>query len=82
MDGTLLSHVSLLLWQTILKVRKPEFDTASGLCFAKNKCCRPEFGPELSAKCIPEFIIPETVRSWQPIFGNIFSDAGPVLGRI
>ena len=27
-------------------------------------------------------IIPTTARHWQPIFGNIFSDAGPVLGRI
>ena len=27
-------------------------------------------------------IIPEMARYWQPIFGNIFADAGPVLGRI
>ena len=27
-------------------------------------------------------IIPVTAGYWQPIFGNIFADAGPVLGRI
>ena len=27
-------------------------------------------------------IIPATARYWQPIFDNIFADAGPVLGRI
>ena len=50
MDGTLLGHVSLLLRQTILEVRKPAFGTALARCCAENKCWR----PELSAKCIPE----------------------------
>ena len=27
-------------------------------------------------------IFPATARYWQPIFGNIFAEAGPVLGRI
>ena len=27
-------------------------------------------------------IIPETAQYWQPIFGKIFADAGPVLGHI
>ena len=27
-------------------------------------------------------IIPATARYWQPIFGNIVANAGPVLGRI
>ena len=54
MDGTLLGHVSLLPGQTILDVRKPEFDTASARCCTKTKSWRPEFGPQLTAKCIPE----------------------------
>ena len=54
MDGTLLRHMSLLSRQTILEVRKPEFGTALAGCCAENKCSRPEFGPELAAKCIPE----------------------------
>ena len=54
MDGTLLGHVSLLPWQTILEVRKPEFGTALARCCTENKCRRPEFGPELAANCIPE----------------------------
>ena len=54
MDGTLLGHVSLLPRQTILEVRKPEFGTALARCCAKNKCWRPEFGPELAAKWLPE----------------------------
>ena len=45
-------HVSLLPRQTILEVRK--LDTALARCCAENKCWRPEFGPELAAKCIPE----------------------------
>ena len=54
MDGTLLGHVSLLPRQTIPEVREPEFGTALACCCAENKCWRPEFGPELAAKCIPE----------------------------
>ena len=54
MDGTLLRHVSLLPRQTILEVRKPEFDTALARCCAENKYWQPEFGPGLAAKCIPE----------------------------
>ena len=54
MDGTLLAHVSLLPRQTILEVRKPEFGTALAHCCAENKFWRPDFGPELTAKCIPE----------------------------
>ena len=55
-DGTLLGHVSLLPRQTILEMRKPEFGTASARSCAKNKCWRPEFWPELAAKCIPELL--------------------------
>ena len=40
MDGTLLGHVSLLPRQTIPEVN--------------DKYWRPELGPELAAKCIPE----------------------------
>ena len=54
MDGTLLGHVSLLPRQTIPEVRKPEFGTTLAHCCAENKYWRPEFGPELAAKCIPE----------------------------
>ena len=54
MDGTLLGHVSLLPRQTILEVRKPEFGTALARCCAENKCWRPDFGPALADKCIPE----------------------------
>ena len=36
------------------KMRKPEFGTALARCCAENKCWRPQFGPELSAKCISE----------------------------
>ena len=54
MDGTLLGHVSLLPRQTILELRKTEFGTALARCCAENKCWRPEFGPALAAKCIPE----------------------------
>ena len=53
-DGTLLCHVSLLPRETILEVRKPDFGTALARCCVKNKCWRPEFGPELAAKYIPE----------------------------
>ena len=54
MDGTLLGHVSLLPRQTIPEVKKPEFGTALARCCAKNKCWRPEIGPELAAKWLPE----------------------------
>ena len=54
MDGILLGYVSLLPRQTILEVRKSEFGTALARCCAENKCWRPEFGPALAAKCIPE----------------------------
>ena len=54
MDGTLLGHLSLLPRQTILEMRKLEFGTALARCCAKKKCWRPEFGPELAAKCILE----------------------------
>ena len=37
-----------------LEVRKPEFGTALARCCAEHKCWRPEFGPELVAKYIPE----------------------------
>ena len=40
--------------KNILEVKKPEFGTALARCWAENKCWRPEFGPELAAKCIPE----------------------------
>ena len=46
MAGTLLGHVSLLPRQTILEVRKPEFDTALARCWVENECWRREFGPE------------------------------------
>ena len=52
--GLIPSRVSLFPRQTILKVRKPEFGTASARCCAKNKCWKAEFGPELAANCIPE----------------------------
>ena len=54
MDDILLGHVSLLPRHTILKVRKPEFGTALARFCAENKYWRPEFGPELAAKFIPE----------------------------
>ena len=54
MDATLLGHVSLLPRQTIPEVRKPELGTALAHCCAENKYWRPEFGPELAAKCISE----------------------------
>ena len=81
MDGTLLGHVSLLPKQTILEVRKPEFGTASACCCAENKCWRPEFGPELATKCIPELSFQQRHDIGNQ-FDNIFADAGPVLGRI
>ena len=85
MDSTLLGSVSLLPRQTILEVRKPEFGSTSARYCAENKCWRPEFAPELAAKCIlmhTGVIIPATSRYWQPIFGKIFADAGPVLSHI
>ena len=63
MDGTLLGYVSLLPRQTILEVRKPEFGTALARCCAENKCWRPELGPELAAKCIPEL----SFQQWHDI---------------
>ena len=54
MGGTLLGHVSLLPRQTIPELRKPEFGTELARCCAENKYWRPEFGPELAAKYIPE----------------------------
>ena len=54
MDCTLLGHVSLLPRQTILEVRKPEFGTALARCCAENTRWRPEFGPAMAAKRIPE----------------------------
>ena len=53
-DGTLQGYVSRLRRQTILEVKKSEFGTALARCCAENKCWRPEFGPALAAKCIPE----------------------------
>ena len=66
MDGTLLVHVSLLLRQTMLEVRKPEFGTALARYCAENKCLWPEFGPELAAKCIPELSFQQRhdIRNW------------------
>ena len=51
MDGTLLGHMSLLLRQTILEVRKPEFGTALVRCCAKNKFWRPELAAMLDQCC-------------------------------
>ena len=36
----------------------------------------------IGRKVHTEVIIPATARYWQPIFGKIFANAGPVLGRI
>ena len=82
MDGTLLAHVLLLPRQTILEVRKPEFGTALARCCAENKCWRPEFWPELAAKCIPEL----SFQQWHDIgsrssanFWRCWSSVGPYL---
>ena len=40
---------------SILEVRKPDFGTASARRCVENKCWQPEIGPELAAKCIPDF---------------------------
>ena len=53
-SAIVIGPVSLLPRQTILEVRKSEFGTALARCCAENKCWRPEFGPALAAKCIPE----------------------------
>ena len=82
MDGTLLGHVSLLPRQTILEVRKPELGTALARCCAKNKCWRPEFGPELAAKCIPELSFQQRhdIGSWSSAnFWRYWASVGPYL---
>ena len=77
MDGTLLGHVSLLPWQKILEVRKPEFGTESAHCCAENKCWWPEFGPELAVKCIPEL----SFRQRHDISNRSSARFLPVLGQ-
>ena len=82
MDGTLLGHVSLLPWQTILEVRKPEFSTALACCCAENKCWRPEFGPALAAKCIPELSFQQRhdISSRSSVnFWRCWASVGPYL---
>ena len=64
-----------------------------GIQFRNYKSQSPAHGRHITGPCVTfitekhnqlhtEVIIPETARYWQPIFGNIFADAGPVLGRI
>ena len=82
MDGTLLGHVSLLARQTIPEFRKPEFGTALAHCCAENKCWRPEFGPELAAKCIPELSFQQRhdIGSWSSAnFWRCWASVGPYL---
>ena len=78
MDGTLLGNVSLLLRQTILEMKKPEFGTTLARFCAENKCWRPEFGPELAIGCQVHtgVIILATARYWQPIFGKFLAMLG------
>ena len=81
MDGTLLGRVSILLQQTFLEVRKPEFGTASPLVVPKTNVG----GQSLSQNWPPSAYLSHhsaKARCWQPIFGKIFADARPVLGRI
>ena len=77
MDGTLLGDVSLLPRKTILEVRKPKLGTASARCSAENKCSRSEFGPELSAKCIPEL----SFQQWHNIGNRSSATFLPMLGQ-
>ena len=82
MDGTLLGHVSLLPRQTILEVRKPEFGTALARCCAKNKCWRPEFGPELATKWLTELSFQQRhdIGSWSSAnFFRYWASVGPYL---
>ena len=82
MNGTLLGHVSLLPRQTILEVIKLEFGTALARCCVENKCWRPEFGPELAAKCKPELSFQQRHdignRSSE-IFWRCWASVGPYL---
>ena len=77
MDGTLLGHVLLLPRQTILAVRKPEFDTASARCCVEIKCWRPEFGPELAVKCLKEL----SFQQWHDIGNRSLATYLPLLGQ-
>ena len=82
MDGTLLGHVSLLPRKTIPEVRKPDLGTALAHCSAENKYWRPEFGPELAAKCIPELSFQQrhNIRSRSSAnFWRCWASVGPYL---
>ena len=82
MDGTLLGHVSFLPRQTILEVRIPEFSPALACCCAENKCWRPEFGPEMAAKCIPELSFKQrhdTSSRSSANFWRFWASVGPYL---
>ena len=88
MDGTLLGHVSLLPQKTILEVRKSEFGTALARCCAENKCWRPEYGPELAAKCIPELSFQQrhkignrSLATFLPMLGQCWAVPNFALGQ-
>ena len=88
MDGTLLGHVSPLPRQTILEVRKPDFGTALARCCAENKCWRPEFGPELVAKCISELSFQQrhdignrSMATFLPMLGQYWALSNYALGE-
>ena len=88
MDGTLLGHVSLLPRQTIREVRKPELGTASARCCVENKFWRPEFEPELAAKCIPELSFQQrhdignrSSATFLPILGQCWDVSNLALGQ-
>ena len=87
MDGTLLGQVSLLRRQTILEVRKPKFGRAQVRFCVKNKCWRPEFGPELVAKYISELssqqrydICNQSSATFLPMLGQCWAIYNFALG--
>ena len=88
MNATLLGYVSLLPRQSILEVRKPEFfaktffSHSNGRMLCRKQVLAARVWTRICRKVHTGLIIPATARYWQPIFSNIFADAGPVLGRI
>ena len=93
--GPIPSRFLLLLWHPVPKVEEPEsgpllghvsllreFGTASARCCAENKCWRPELGPVLAAKCIPELSFQQRHHIGNPSSANFWQcwpNVGPYL---
>ena len=82
MVGTLLGHVSLLPRKNYSESEGTRARHSIGPLLCRKQVLITRDWSRIGRQVHTEVIIPATARYWQPIFGNIFADIGPVLGRI